>query len=63
MVKNTDCLNTTDCCVFKCSNASNATTVFNSRRCFKGIFKIINFLKITKEKKIFKEYFELVMSV
>ena len=52
-VKNTECLNTTNCCVFKCSNVSNATTVFNSRRCSKGMFKIIHFLKITEEKKLF----------
>ena len=58
MVKNTECLNTTNCCVFKCSNVSNATTVFNSRRCSKDIFKIIHFLKITEEKKLFTEYFE-----
>ena len=58
MVKNTECLNTTNCCVFKCSNVSNATTVFNSRRWFKGTFKVINFLKITEEKKLFREYFE-----
>ena len=55
MVKNTECLNTTNCCVFKCSNVSNATTVFNSRRCSKGMFKIIHFLKITEEKKLFRE--------
>ena len=29
MVKNTECLNTTNCCDFKCSNANNAATVFN----------------------------------
>ena len=55
MVKNTECLNTTNCCVFKCSNVSNATTVFNSRRCSKDMFKIIHFLKITEEKKLFRE--------
>ena len=32
MVKNTACLNTSNCCVLKCSNVSNATTVFNSQR-------------------------------
>ena len=58
MVKNTECLNTTNCCVFKCSNVSNVTTVFNSRRCSKGMFKIILFLKITEENKLFREYFE-----
>ena len=58
MVKNTECLNTTNCCVFKCSNVSNATTVFNSQRCSKGMFKIILFLKITEENKLFREYFE-----
>ena len=26
---NTECLNTTNCCVFNCLNVSNATTVFN----------------------------------
>ena len=25
MVKNAECLNTSNCCVFKCSNVSNAT--------------------------------------
>ena len=58
MVKNTECLNTTNCFVFEYSNVSNATTVFNSRRCSKGMFKIIHFLKITEEKKLFREYFE-----
>ena len=58
MVKNTECLNTTNCCVFKCSNVSNATTVFNSQRCSKDMFKIIHFPKITEEKKLFREYFE-----
>ena len=55
MVKNTEFLNTTNCCVFKCSNASNATTAFNSQRCFKSMFKIIHFLKITEDKKVFRE--------
>ena len=32
MVKNTACLNTSNCCVLKCSNGSNAATVFNSQR-------------------------------
>ena len=41
MVKNTECLNNTNCCVFKCSNVNNATTVFNSQRCSKGMFKVI----------------------
>ena len=50
MVKNTECLNTTNCCVFKCSNVSNATTVFNSQRCSKGMFKIIHFVKITEKR-------------
>ena len=60
MVKNTEYLNTSNCFVFKCSNVSNATTVFNSRRtrCSKGMFKIIHFLEITEEKKLFGEYFE-----
>ena len=58
MVKNTECLNTPNCCVFKCSNVSNATTVFNSRRCSKCMLKIIHFIKITEEKKLFREYFE-----
>ena len=58
MVKNTECLNTTNCCVFKRSNVSNVSTIFNSRRCSKGMFKIIHFLKITEEKKLFREYFE-----
>ena len=57
-VNNTESLNTINCCVFKCSNVSNATTVFNSRRCFKGMLKITHFLKITEEKKLFREYFE-----
>ena len=58
MVRNTECLNNTNCYVFKCSNVSNATAVFNSRRCSKSMFKIIHFLKITEEKKLFREYFE-----
>ena len=58
MVKNTECLNTTNSCVFKYSNVRNATTDFNSRRCSKGMFKIIHFLKITEEKKLFREYLE-----
>ena len=58
MMKNTESLNTTSCCVFKCSNVSNATTVFISQRYSKGMFKIIHFLKITEEKKLFREYFE-----
>ena len=58
MVKNTKCLNTTNCYVFKCSNVSNATTVFNSQRWSKDMFKIIIFPKIAEEKKLFKEYFE-----
>ena len=45
MVKNTECLNTTDCCVM-------------FQRCSKGMFKIIQFPKITEEKKLFREYFE-----
>ena len=57
MVKNTECLNTTNCCVFKCSMLA-MLPVFNSRRCSKGMFKIIHFPKITEEKKFFKEYFE-----
>ena len=48
MVRNTACLNTANCCVFKCSNVNNATTGVNSRRCSKGIFKIIHFLKTTE---------------
>ena len=51
MVKNTACLNTANCCVFKCSNINNATTGVNSRRYSKGIFKIIHFHKTTEEKK------------
>ena len=58
MAKNTVCLNTTYCSVFNCSNVSNATIVFDSQRCSKDMFKIIHFPKITKEKKIFREYFE-----
>ena len=58
MEKNTECLNTLSYCVFKCSNVSNATIVFNPRRCSKGMFKIIHFLKITEEKKLFREYFK-----
>ena len=58
MVKNTECLNTTNCFVFKCSNVSNATTVLNLQRCSKCMFKIIHLLKITEEKKLFREYFE-----
>ena len=58
MVKNTECLNIANCCVLKLSNVNNATTVFNSRRCSKGMFKIIHFLKITEEKKLFRECLE-----
>ena len=58
MVKNTGCLNTANCCVFKCSNVSNNTTGVNSQRCSKGIFKIIHFLKTKEEKKPFRECFE-----
>ena len=58
MVKNTECLNTTNCCVLKCLNVSNTNTVFDSRRYSKGMFKIIHFLKIIEEKKLFREYFE-----
>ena len=50
-MKNTECLNTTNFCVFKCLNVSNATSVFNSRRCSKGMFKIIHFPKITRRKE------------
>ena len=58
MENNNECLNTSNCCVFKCSNVNNATTVFNSQRCSKGMFKIIIFLKITKEMQLFRECFE-----
>ena len=47
MVKNTAYLNTSNCHVFKCSNVSNATTVFNSQR-------HIHFLKITEERNSFE---------
>ena len=50
MAKNTEYLNATNCCVFICSNVGNATTVFNSRRCFQDMFKTIHFPKITEEK-------------
>ena len=52
------CLNTVKCCVFQYPNVSNNTTGVNSRRCSKGIFKIIHFLKTTEEKKPFRECFE-----
>ena len=58
MVKNIGCLNTANCCVFKRSNVNHNTTGVNSRRCSKGIFKIIHFLKTTEEKKPFRECFE-----
>ena len=58
MVKSTACLNTANCCVFKCSNVNNAIAGVNSRRCSKGIFKIIDFLKTTEEKEPFREWFE-----
>ena len=58
MVKNTEGLNTTNCCLFKCSIVSNATTVFNSRRCSKSMFKITHFPKMTEEKKLFREELE-----
>ena len=41
MVKNTACLITTSCCVFKCTIFNHATTVFNSQSRSKGMFKII----------------------
>ena len=87
MVKNTECLNTTNRCVLRAfviilgvtMKAAafeswpeingfveksviffviNATTVFNSRRCSKGMFNTIHFLKIAEEKKLLREYFE-----
>ena len=58
VVKNTECLNTANCLVFKCSSFSNATTVFSSQRCSEGMFKIIYFLKITEERELFREHFE-----
>ena len=58
MVKNTECLNTTNCCVFKCRNVSNGTTVFNSQRCSKVMFKIVHFTKIPEDKRLFREYLE-----
>ena len=58
MANNTECLNTINCCVSRSLNVSKATTAFNSRRCSKGMFKIIYFPKITEEKKLFREYFE-----
>ena len=54
MVKNTACLITTSCCVFKCTIFNHATTVFNSQSRSKGMFKIIQFLKVTNEKKLFR---------
>ena len=51
MVKNTECLNTTNCCVFKCSNVSNAITVFTSRRRSKGMFKIVHFSQNNRRKE------------
>ena len=32
--------------------------VFNSQRCSKDMFKIIQFPKVAEEKKLFREYFE-----
>ena len=58
MVKNTECLNTTNCFAFKCSNVNYATIGFNSQRCVKDMFKIIHFPKITEEKKLYREYFK-----
>ena len=43
---------------FQMPNVSNVTTVFNSRRCSKCMFKTIHFLKITEEKQLFGESFE-----
>ena len=57
-MKNTGCLNTANCCVSKCSNVNNNTTGVDSRRCSKGIVKIIHFRKTTEEKKPFRECFE-----
>ena len=58
MAKNTGCLNTANCCVFKRSNANHNTTGVNSRRYSKGTFKIIHFLKTAEEKKPIRECFE-----
>ena len=58
MAKNTGCLNTANCCVFKYSNVNNNTTGVNSQKCPKGIFKIIHFRKTTEEKKPLRECFE-----
>ena len=52
-MKNSECLNTTE-------NVQMLAMlpVFNSRRFSKDMLKIIQFLKITEEKKLFTEYFE-----
>ena len=51
MMKKTECLNTTSCCVFKCSNVTKATTAFNSLRCSKDMFKIIHLPKNNRRKE------------
>ena len=49
MVKNTDCLNTANCCVFKCSNVNNNTTGVNSQSVPKA--SLILFISAKQQKK------------
>ena len=53
MVKNTACLNTSNCCVLNVQML--AMLLFSIQ---KGKFKIINFLKITQEKQLLRECFK-----
>ena len=59
MVKNTSCLNTANCCVFKCSNVNNITIiplVLIHEDVTKASLKL--FIFSTEEKKLFRIYFE-----
>ena len=54
MVKNTACLNTSN----RCASNVQMLTMLPLFLIHKGMFKIIYFLKITEEKKLFRECFE-----
>ena len=51
MVKNTACLNTSNCCVLNVQMLAMLPMFL----IHKGTFKIIRFLKITEEKKFLRE--------
>ena len=57
MVKNTECFKYYQM-LFSNAQMLAMLPVFNSRRCSKGILKIIQFPKMTEEKKLSGEYFE-----